>query len=399
MLFYLQALVARHYLMTDHPNKTDAHAPIQLAAQFLYYWYTSPLQAPPVSEQALAAFQYIGGSPIHADELQQYKAKLHQSEFFAQTRQRVIDKWGDRIDSSSMPSEEDAQDFVFESLSKIDHANVYGDGINANVTRIERGVVQYTEMRFPGKMPCWTLHFTTQGSALFINEEMDLEVGPGDLMLFQPDANYRYGLHPGADDWEHLWVLFQPRPHWQEWLGWDQLDEQIRHLRITGSDSISALEKIFRELIALNDDPGPYRRDLQYTRLEEVLIRARDFTSLPRQTETDSRVEDACHYMQANLAQRVSIDEVAVVCNLSPSRLSHLFKQQMGVSPKHWSNNIRLQAARKLLLSTNDSVTAIARKIGYEDPNQFTKYFTKNQGCSPREFRRSFEPRGSTHLV
>ena len=62
----------------------------------------------------------------------------------------------------------------------------------------------------------------------------------------------------------------------------------------------------------------------------------------------------------------------------------------MGIGPKAWANNARLQLARKRLLNSSDSIGAIAQSLGYEDPGQFTKYFKQNLGCSPREFRRSF---------
>ena len=97
--------------------------------------------------------------------------------------------------------------------------------------------------------------------------------------------------------------------------------------------------------------------------------------------------------MQAHLAEKFSVDDVAAACNLSTSRLAHLFKDHMGVSPKSWSNNLRLQQARRLLLGNSDSINYIARQVGYEDSSQFTKYFKRNLGCSPREFRQSFRER------
>jgi len=55
------------------------------------------------------------------------------------------------------------------------------------------------------------------------------------------------------------------------------------------------------------------------------------------------------------------------------------------------TGNLRLQQARKILLGSTNSISAIAKQVGYDDPTQFTKYFKKNLGCSPREFRQSFK--------
>jgi AraC family transcriptional regulator of arabinose operon len=153
------------------------------------------------------------------------------------------------------------------------------------------------------------------------------------------------------------------------------------------------METSFRQLIALKDDNSPYKDDLRSNRLEEVLIRAREYSAARDRPLGDKRIQSACDYMQTHLAEGFSVDDIAAACHLSTSRLAHIFKEQMGVSPKSWGNNMRLQQARKLLLANNDSINHIARQVGYEDPSQFTKYFKRNMGCSPREFRQSLRAR------
>ena len=146
----------------------------------------------------------------------------------------------------------------------------------------------------------------------------------------------------------------------------------------------------------MNNEASSYSSDLQHNRLEEILIRSREYLSLPEGKVIDSRIQSACDYIQAHLAEKFNVDDVATACNLSPSRTAHLFKETMGVSLKSWSNSLRLQQARRKLLSSDDSVGEIARQVGYDDPTQFTKYFRKNLGCSPREFRQSFTARSAT---
>jgi AraC family transcriptional regulator of arabinose operon len=316
----------------------------------------------------------------------------------------MIARWGERLGSDGFLSEDEASGFLQEFLGGLDHGIIYEHEVMANVTRVERGVAIYgiakqCENQFGGTMPCWTLHLTVGGKALFLNDRMEVEAERGDLMLFHPGARYHYGLHPAAQCWEHLWVLFQPRPHWQEWLKWEPLDDHIWHLRSVDPDATARIEGLFRQLIALNDDPSPSKGELKYNRLEELLIRAKDCCESRDEKVSDARVRNACDYMQAHMAERFSIDDVARACNLSSSRLMHLFKQQMGVSPKSWSNSMRLQQARKLLLNSSRSVAFIADEVGYEDPNQFTRYFTKNVGCSPREFRQSYRASGPVTVM
>ena len=377
-------------------TKTATLSPTQLAAQICYRWYTSSDAELEIPEEGISALLSIIGTPLSTEKMIQFGSKMRRAKNFGQLQQQMTDRWSERLDSHQVPSEEDALALIVELFRELDHAVIYDHGITANSSLYRRGFISDSEMQFSGDMPCWTLHLTVDGSALFLNDQMEAEVGRGDMMLFHPDACYHYGLHPAADRWEHLWVLFQPRAQWSEWMDWIELDEGIWHLKLPDADNVLLMEKLFKNLITLNNDASTYRSDLQHNRLEEILIRAREHLSLPEGKVMDSRIQNACDYIQAHLADKFNVDDVARACNLSPSRIAHLFKETMGVSLKSWSNSLRLQQARRKLLSSDDSIGEIARQVGYEDPTQFTKYFRKNLGCSPREFRKSFTARAAT---
>jgi AraC family transcriptional regulator of arabinose operon len=371
-------------------TKTATLSPIQLAAKYCYHWYTSAPDDSVIPDAGLPVLQAIIGSPMSAEELLQFGNKLRQSDDFAALLDKVADKWHESIGSRAVPAEEDAHAFILELFSEVDHAVFYDHGINAGSSRFERGAISNGVLRIPNGMPCWTLHLTVEGSALFLNEKMEAQVGRGDMMLFHPGASYHYGIHPGAENWEHLWVLFQPRPHWGEWMEWEALDDGILHLTCPNSDSVESMRTLFRQLLAMKDNTGPYQSDLQYNRLEEIIIHAKKYSFKKDTKRPDQRIKHACEYMQNHVEYKFSVEDVASACNLSPSRMAHLFKEHMGVSLKSWSSNLRLQQARKKLLNSNDSVSQIARQVGYDDPSQFTKYFKKSLGCSPRSFRQSF---------
>jgi AraC family transcriptional regulator of arabinose operon len=374
-------------------TKTATLTPSQEAALFCYRWYTSTHPEPEIPAEGIAALQSIFGSQISATEMLQFGRKMRQADNFDRVQQQLIKRWSGRLGPDQSLNEEDAQAFILELFSEVNHSVIYDHGITANSSMYERGFISDSEMLFTGDMPCWTLHLTVRGSALFLNDHMEVTVEPGDMMLFHPDACYHYGLHPAADDWEHLWVLFQPRPQWSEWLEWEELDRGIWHISLGDADTIALMEGLFRQLIALGLDTTSYQSDLQYNRLEEIIIRAKEHSLRPERVSIDARIQNACDYIQAHLANRFSVDDVAAACNLSPSRMAHLFKEHMGVSLKSWSGDLRLQQARKKLINGNDSIAVVASEVGYDDPTQFTKYFKKNLGCSPREFRQSFKGR------
>jgi AraC-like DNA-binding protein len=100
-------------------------------------------------------------------------------------------------------------------------------------------------------------------------------------------------------------------------------------------------------------------------------------------------VSAAVDYMQQNLAQNVSLKELAHVAATSTRSLIRQFHQAFGVAPLQFMLRRRLRWAEHLLLTTELSVKEIAHTIGYNDPLCFSAQFRKHAGTSPRAFRRT----------
>lgn len=330
------------------------------------------------------------GFAIGEEELLSVRARLEKDDRFLAWRADLVSRWRDRMASPRMLSEAEARALLGELAENFDHALLYEHDLLASSTYMRRGESNSRDLRMPGTMPCWTVHFTTRGGALFVSRDAEISVRPGSLMFMRPQAAYHYGLHPRETEWEHLWALFQPRSNWSEFLGWIEPGAQLACLGPVDENLSRRIESLFRDLIALGEERGPYLNELRYNKLEEILIRARMSAAASRAKALDLRIQRACDYMQERLEQRFSVDEVAAELNLSTSRFAHLFAAQMGVAPKAWINDMRLQRARKLLLHTGDSIAGIGAQVGYEDPAHFARNFKKSMGYSPRQFRRSF---------
>lgn len=83
-----------------------------------------------------------------------------------------------------------------------------------------------------------------------------------------------------------------------------------------------------------------------------------------------------------------SIAEIAEAYHVSPSRMSTLFKKEMGVSFSDYIWKMRLERAQELLTSTELSVDEIGLQIGYLTPNSFRRKFKQETGMTPSQYRR-----------
>jgi AraC family transcriptional regulator len=106
-------------------------------------------------------------------------------------------------------------------------------------------------------------------------------------------------------------------------------------------------------------------------------------------------VERAIQVMHSHMHEVLTLEDLASVAYLSPSRFKHVFRHLIGIPPGEFLSALRLQAARHLLLTTLLSVTDICFEVGYSSMGSFTSRFTHLVGLSPRLLRQraqAFEP-------
>lgn len=100
-------------------------------------------------------------------------------------------------------------------------------------------------------------------------------------------------------------------------------------------------------------------------------------------------INEAIIYIQENIHQPISLDEIANHVAYSPYHFSRLFKKQTGISPLYYVSSLRLQKAKEMLLKTNLTVRDIGLEIGQQSLGTFTTRFTERVGQSPAQFRNS----------
>ena len=95
-------------------------------------------------------------------------------------------------------------------------------------------------------------------------------------------------------------------------------------------------------------------------------------------------------YLQEHLAEEISLSVLAEEFHLNPQYISQLFKSEIGVNFLAYLTNIRMEKAKKLLLTTSLSIAEVAEQSGYGDYRVFTKVFKKSEGVTPSQYRRDF---------
>lgn len=132
------------------------------------------------------------------------------------------------------------------------------------------------------------------------------------------------------------------------------------------------------------------RRELEGAFLEAwKLYSSRCNVHLATENPVSSRVKNAMCYMERNMGNALSLEEIAGTMNVSIRACQRDFKAYLGTSPIQFLAQARLSKAASLLLSTDNSITDICFECGFNDPSNFARQFKHSYGRSPREYRKS----------
>jgi AraC family transcriptional regulator, exoenzyme S synthesis regulatory protein ExsA len=91
--------------------------------------------------------------------------------------------------------------------------------------------------------------------------------------------------------------------------------------------------------------------------------------------------------VETNIGNNLSVDELAFLCNLSPSTFKRYFQKIYNTSPSNWFLQQRMKTAAQLLSHSKEKPVEIFYKVGYENHSSFSKSFKKFYGVSPKEFQ------------
>jgi AraC-like DNA-binding protein len=97
------------------------------------------------------------------------------------------------------------------------------------------------------------------------------------------------------------------------------------------------------------------------------------------------RIRDIIEQIMNNYDRSFRIEELAEIANMSVSSLHRHFKEVTAMSPIQFQKQVRLQEARRLLLSESTDAADVAFRVGYESPSQFSREYSRMFGFSPRE--------------
>ncbi|EFU40983.1 transcriptional regulator, AraC family protein [Paenibacillus vortex V453] len=164
--------------------------------------------------------------------------------------------------------------------------------------------------------------------------------------------------------------------------------ENARRALFVGQMEASLLEAMVR-LARLLDHPAEISF-LAPLYIKEILFRLLQgpygvaLAQIAMEGSSTYRIRDTIEQIIRHRDQPLRIESLAETARMSVSSFHRHFKEVTAMSPLQFQKQLRLQEARRLLLSESADAADVAFRVGYESPSQFSREYARLFGCPPR---------------
>jgi AraC-like DNA-binding protein len=153
-------------------------------------------------------------------------------------------------------------------------------------------------------------------------------------------------------------------------------------------DTVSSLVVLARDELVRKD---PASEPL-LTRLADALLAGVARACLPPNFDgaaADPRIARTLAALRERFAERWTLGKMAKVAGMSRAAFARRFKQITGAAPGAYLTRLRVEAAERLLIDTDDPAAKIALRVGYGSAYAFSRVFKRVSGRPPVVFRRA----------
>ncbi len=150
----------------------------------------------------------------------------------------------------------------------------------------------------------------------------------------------------------------------------------------------------YSDFILGNEVNGLYSKALRSA--ADMILFARESFRLTMEAvqevqQQDNIVDTVKKYLDKHYREEINRDELANSVYITPNYLSKRFCQETGMNMREYINRLRIEEAKKVLLTTGKSISDVAMEVGYDNISYFSTVFKRFTGVTPLSFRQGEE--------
>lgn len=245
--------------------------------------------------------------------------------------------------------------------------------------------VKSPRYKFDGEIhPYFELTYVDNGSLVTEVDNKKYELNKNECLIYYP-AQFHTQEITSNETCSYITIIF-------ECVGISK-EKMFNKVYNCSREMVSIIEQIAKN----GDIQGDIRNELLITYLQLFLVKLVQYdnlkvisnpTTLINQHFEDQLLEEVLTYIQSHLKEPLPIDQICNNFYISRSSLQNLFKNNLGISPKHYINEQKLSLSRVLIKKGEYTISEISNKLGFTSIHYFSRKFTKRFGVAPSEYAR-----------
>jgi len=242
---------------------------------------------------------------------------------------------------------------------------------------------------------CYEIYYLKAGDVSYMVEGNHYDMKPGDLMLTNPRE-----LHcpiVGPKEYHRITLSIHPL-YLSSFITEDYNPFSSLANRPLGSRnridasivSANGLDKLINTIGEYYNSTLPSKNAMIKAYSLILLEAINHIIQVDKLTFTHERISDIIHYINDNLAEKITLTSLANIFNLNKHYLSHAFHDKMGMTLTDYITGKRIQHALELM-EGNCTLLEIALQSGFSDYAAFYRAFHKFTGMNPAQYQKSMK--------
>lgn len=238
----------------------------------------------------------------------------------------------------------------------------------------------------------YEIYLQLEGKRYCFVDNMCYTVEPGDLIIYKP-YKLHYSESREVDYYERYVLNFHT-----EALSTLLSDAEINMLLKKLGAGVVHLSEEQRKIVCdyfdrideCSRQEGFLSEKLVYSIVLQFLMYIIKYVDMKNTCKINTiapQIKVALEYISENYKEKITLDEMAQVANMSKYYFCRMFHSVTGTTVLQYVTNVRLIKVHNLLINTEMSIEEIAVQTGFGSGISLTRVFKKTYGMSPRSFR------------
>lgn len=229
----------------------------------------------------------------------------------------------------------------------------------------------------------YELTYVDHGSLSTVVEDQEFILNNYDLMIYGPRQFHDQQIKADTAC-SYLTLIFS--------LDIDDDSKLLNKVFHCDNQLYQTLKKFMTE----NTDSTPYANSLMLCHLQEIIILLLRYSSDNKEQPAitnnsyqyfqDELFQDIINFMDSNVTEPLTIEEICTKFNISRSSLQTLFKKNLDISPKNYMVNLKLKKSKELIHENKFTISEIAYMLGFSSIHYFSRTFKQHFDITPSEF-------------